>query len=64
MHTLVRTALAIAGIALARDGATILVQNMLEKDIQVFRFDGSKLEDTGQRIKLSGGGAAIRTAKY
>ncbi len=52
------------GIAFARDGATILVQNMLEKDIQVFRFDGSKLEDTGQRIKLSGGGAAIRTAKY
>jgi DNA-binding beta-propeller fold protein YncE len=52
------------GIAFSRDGATILVQNMLEKDIQVFRFDGTTLEDTGQRIKLSGGGAAIRTAKY
>ena len=52
------------GIAFSRDGATILVQNMLEKNIQVFRFDGTTLEDTGQRIALSGGGAAIRTAKY
>ncbi len=52
------------GIAFSRDGATILVHNMLERDIQVFRFDGSQLSDTGQRIKLSGGGAAIRTAKF
>jgi len=52
------------GIAFSRDGTTILVQNMLEKDIQVFRLDGSTLTDTGQRIKLSGGGAAMRTAKY
>jgi DNA-binding beta-propeller fold protein YncE len=52
------------GIAFSRDGTTILVQNMLEKDIQVFRLDGSTLTDTGQRIKLSGGGAALRTAKY
>jgi DNA-binding beta-propeller fold protein YncE len=52
------------GIAFSKDGTTILVQNMLERDIQVFRFDGVKLEDTGQRIKLNGGGAAIRTAKY
>jgi len=37
---------------------------MLEKDIQVFRFDGSALTDTGQRIPLNGGGAALRTAKY
>ena len=43
---------------------TILIQNMLEKDIQVFRLDASTLTDTGQRIKLSGGGAAMRTAKY
>jgi len=52
------------GIAFSRDGGTILVQNMLERDIQVFRFDGTTLGDTGQRIKLSGGGAAIRTAKF
>jgi DNA-binding beta-propeller fold protein YncE len=52
------------GIAFSRDGTTILVQNMLEQDIQVFRLDGSTLSDTGQRIKLNGGGAAIRTAKF
>ena len=37
---------------------------MLEKNIQVFRLDGAVLTDTGQSIKLNGGGAAIRTAKY
>ena len=52
------------GIAFSRDGTTILVQNMLEKDIQVFRLDGTTLTDTGQHIKLNGGGAAMRTAKY
>lgn len=52
------------GIAFSRDGATILVQNMLERDIQVFAFDGRALSDTGQRIRLGGGGAAIRTAKF
>ncbi len=52
------------GVAFSKDGATILVQNMVERDIQVFRFDGSALTDTGQRIKLNGGGAAIRTAKF
>ena len=52
------------GIAFSRDGGTILVQNMLERDIQVFKLEGATLTDTGQRIKLNGGGAAIRTAKY
>jgi DNA-binding beta-propeller fold protein YncE len=52
------------GVAFSRDGRTIVVQNMLEKDVQVFRFDGRTLADTGQRIALSGGGAALRTAKF
>ena len=50
------------GIAFSRDGKTILVQNMIEKDIQVFRLEGDRLTDTGQRIKLNGGGAAIQTS--
>lgn len=50
------------GIAFSADGKTILVQNMVEKDIQVFRWDGTALVDTGQRIKTNGGPAAIRTA--
>lgn len=50
------------GIAFSADGRTILVQNMVEKEIQIFRWDGSALQDTGQRIKTNGGPAAIRTA--
>jgi DNA-binding beta-propeller fold protein YncE len=49
------------GIAFSADSRTILVQNMVEKDIQVFRWDGSTLQDTGQRIKTNGGPAGIRT---
>jgi DNA-binding beta-propeller fold protein YncE len=49
------------GIAFSADSRTILVQNMVEKDIQVFRWDGSTLQDTGQRIKTNGGAAGIRT---
>ncbi len=50
------------GIAFSADSRTILVQNMVEKEIQIFRWDGSTLQDTGQRIKTNGGPAAIRTA--
>lgn len=50
------------GIAFSADSRTILVQNMVERDIQVLRWDGSTLTDTGQRIKTNGGPAGIRTA--
>jgi DNA-binding beta-propeller fold protein YncE len=50
------------GVAFAPDGLTVLVQNRAQKDIQVFRIDGMRLVDTGQRIALKGGGAALRTA--
>ena len=49
------------GVAFSADGRTILVQNMVEENIQVFAFDGSMLRETSQ-IGLRGGGAAIRTA--
>jgi hypothetical protein len=45
------------------DTVTILVGNMIEKDYWVFRWDGSTLKDTGQRIKVNGGPVAIRTAE-
>jgi DNA-binding beta-propeller fold protein YncE len=51
------------GIAFSSDSNTLLVQNMVEKDIQVFRIEDGKLRDTGQRITLPGGGAGIRTAE-
>jgi len=50
------------GVAWAPDSKTLLVGNMVEKDYWVFSWDGSTLTDTGQRIKVNGGPAAIRTA--
>jgi len=41
----------------------VLVQNMVEKDIMIFKLAGDKLEDTGQRLKMKGGPAALRTAE-
>jgi DNA-binding beta-propeller fold protein YncE len=49
------------GIAFSADSRTILVQNMGDANIQVLRWDGSNLQDTGQRIKTAGGPAGIRT---
>jgi hypothetical protein len=49
------------GAAFSRDGKTVLVQNTVEKDLQVFKLDGDKLTDTGVRIKMDGGPVAIRT---
>jgi DNA-binding beta-propeller fold protein YncE len=50
------------GAAFSPDGKTILVGNMVEKDYWVFSWDGSSLKDTGQRVKVNGGPAAIRIA--
>ena len=50
------------GIAFSADSKTILVQNMVEKEIQVLRWDGKTLSDSGHRIKTNGGPAAIRIA--
>lgn len=49
------------GVAFSADSRTLLVTNMVEKDVQVLTWDGSTLRDTGQRISVSGGPAAIRT---
>jgi DNA-binding beta-propeller fold protein YncE len=50
------------GAAFSPDGKTILVGNMVEKNVQVFAFDGRALKEVG-RIKVSGGPAAVRTAE-
>ena len=50
------------GAAFSPDGRTILVGNMVEKDVQVFTFDGRALKEIG-RIKVNGGPAAVRTAE-
>jgi DNA-binding beta-propeller fold protein YncE len=50
------------GVAFSANGRTILVGNMVEKELWVFEWNGSALRDTGQRIKMRGGPGAIRTA--
>jgi len=51
------------GAVFTPDNQYILVQNMVEKEIMIFKLAGDKLEDTGQRLKMKGGPAAIRTAE-
>ena len=51
------------GAAFSADSATLLVQNMVEKDIWVYRVELDQVRDTWHRIKLPGGGAAIGTAR-
>ena len=50
------------GAAFSTDGKTVLVGNMVEKDVQVFAWDGQTLRETA-RIKVNGGSAALRTAE-
>jgi DNA-binding beta-propeller fold protein YncE len=50
------------GAAFVPDGKRILVGNMIEKDYWVFEWNGTTLRDTGQRVKVNGGPAAIRIA--
>ena len=51
-----------SGVAISSDGRIILVGNMVEKDLQVFDWNGTTLKDSGHRIKLNGGSAAVRIA--
>ena len=50
------------GIAFSPDNKMILVGNMVERDVQVLRWDDVSLKDLGERIKVNGGSAALRTA--
>jgi len=51
------------GVAFSADSKTLLVQNKEQKELQVLRIVGDKLVDTKQRIGLTAGPAAIRTAR-
>src|SRR5260370_26496821 len=50
------------GIAFSADSRTILVQNMVERDIQVLRSDRGTLTDTRPPTKTNGGPAALLSA--
>jgi len=49
------------GIAFSRDGRTVLVQNMVERNIMVFGWDGKTLTP-GQPLAIGSGPAAIMTS--
>lgn len=50
------------GAVWSKDGRTLLVQCMVERDIASFRFDGKGLEKTGT-LTFKGGPAGMRTAE-
>lgn len=51
------------GVVWSRDGKTLLVQSMIEKELEVLSFDGKELKKTGA-IKVNGGPAGIGTAQH
>lgn len=51
------------GVAFSRDSKTLLVQNMVERNIMVFDLSGQRLVDPGDRISMPGGPAALRIAE-
>lgn len=50
------------GSAFTRDGKHLLIQNNVEKEIAVYRVDGEKVSDTGQRVKTEGHPVSMRTS--
>ena len=50
------------GAAFSADSRTLLVGNMVQKNLQVYELSSSGIRDSGQRIALKGGAAGIRTA--
>lgn len=50
------------GAAWSKGNQTLIVECMVEKELQIFRFDGKGLERTGA-IPLGAGGASLRTAE-
>ncbi len=49
------------GAAWSTNNKTVVIQCMVEKNLQVFSFDGRSLKPAGT-VPLSGGGAGLRTA--
>ena len=51
----------VQGSVFSSDGKMLLVQNFLDRELQVFAIEGQgQLRDTGQRIKLKAGPVGIR----
>jgi DNA-binding beta-propeller fold protein YncE len=48
------------GVAFSPDGKYLYVGNFLDSDLSILAVDGTKLTDTGKRLKLPGAPAALR----
>lgn len=54
----------VQGMGFSRDGRTLLIGNMADRTLGVYRIEGNGITDTGQRLAVSGGPAAIGTAAF
>lgn len=54
----------VQGMAFSRDGRTLLIGNMADKQIGVYQVDGDKLTATGKTLPVDGGPAALGTAPF
>ena len=50
------------GMGFSRNGRTLLIGNMADRTIGVYRIEDGRITDTGQRVAVSGGPVAIGTA--
>ena len=50
------------GVVFNADGTRVFMQNMVEREIQGFAFDGQRLTPLPERIRLDSGPSAFRTA--
>ncbi|WP_083747551.1 lactonase family protein [Teichococcus deserti] len=51
----------VQGMAFSRDGKTLLIGNMADKQVAIYRIDGDRLEATGRSLPVDGGPAALGT---
>ena len=49
------------GAAFSPDGSYLYVGNFIDGDLSVLKVEGSKITDTGQRLKLPGHPASLRS---
>jgi DNA-binding beta-propeller fold protein YncE len=52
------------GIAFSPDGAHLYVGNFLDRDLWVFKVDGTRVRDTGKRLPLPGHPASMRSGPH
>lgn len=52
----------VQGMAFSRDGRTLLIGNMVDRQIGIYRIEGDTLTATGRTLPVNGGPAALGTA--